>query len=80
MKTLEQIYNEVSEQLHKDNCQSVPNICKASMEEALNEYNQQIIDDLYEILEEHKTEQFINRDKIINYIHKLESKNNIFTN
>jgi hypothetical protein len=46
MRDLKEIYNEVSAQCHKDNCQSVPTISVLAMGKAIEEYNMFIVEKL----------------------------------
>ena len=65
MRKLKTIYDEVHIQCQKDSCQSWPVITVSSMEQAVKETKEDIIDDLEELLND------FNRENLENLIGKL---------
>ena len=51
MRTIEEIFNETHKECAEDNCQSWNNICKLSMEKAVRENTEHIVEKLETIKE-----------------------------
>jgi len=51
MRSIEEIFNETHKECTEDNCQSWNNICKLSMEKAVRENTEDIVEELENIKE-----------------------------
>ena len=75
MRDLKEIYNEVSTQCHKDNCQSVPVIAVVAMEKAIEEYKMFVVEKLEQLSNNYEVSNgiyLVQKHTLDNFIENLE--------
>ncbi len=74
METYREIYTRISQKCSDNWCQSVPVVAECAMEEAVRLDREQVIEDLYAIVNANVFTGVINKSTIENYINKLEQQ------
>jgi len=78
MRDLREIYNEVSGQCCKDNCQSVPVIAVMAMEKAIEEYKMFVVEKLEQLSNNYEVSNglyLIQKHTLDNFTEQLEGGN-----